>query len=75
MIGAVTGYFISAVASGYSIYIVPLTAGGFIYIAASDLIPQIHKERDLRRSNIALIVFLSGIFFMGVARKLLAHYA
>ncbi len=43
MIGAVIGYFLSGAASGYSDYIVPLTAGGFIYIAASDLIPQIHK--------------------------------
>ncbi len=75
MIGAIIGYFISGTASGYSYYIVPLTAGGFIYIAASDLIPQIHKERNLRRSNIALIIFLSGIFFMGLARKLLGHYA
>ena len=33
IIGALTGYFISDFAQGFSNFIMPLTAGGFIYIA------------------------------------------
>jgi len=73
MIGAVAGYFISDVAQGFSNFILPLTAGGFIYIATSDLIPQIHKERDLRRSTLAFIAFLFGIIFMALAKQLLPN--
>lgn len=71
IIGAIVGYFISDITTGFSNFILPLTAGGFIYIAASDLIPQIHKEIDARRSTLAFISFLAGIAFMGLAKLLL----
>ncbi|MBI4706609.1 MAG: ZIP family metal transporter [Candidatus Omnitrophica bacterium] len=72
MAGAVIGYFIADFTKGFITFILPLTAGGFIYIAASDLIPEIHKESDLRRSSMAFFAFLLGIIFMAVA-KLLLH--
>lgn len=67
--GALLGYFISDIA-GLSNFILPLTAGGFIYIATSDLIPEIHRESNLRRSASAFIAFLFGILFMALARRL-----
>lgn len=73
MLGAVVGYLISDFAQGFSTFILPLTSGGFIYIAASDLIPQIHKEINLRRSTLAFIAFLSGITFMALAKQLLPN--
>jgi zinc and cadmium transporter len=72
MLGAVVGYFIADFAGGFSIFILPLTAGGFIYIAASDLIPEIHKQTDQRRSTAAFIAFLVGIIFMALAKQILA---
>ena len=71
MVGALLGYFISGIASGFSNFILPLTAGGFIYIAASDLIPQIHKEENLKRASLASLAFLFGIIFMAMARMFL----
>jgi len=71
MVGAIIGYFISDFAQGFSVYILPFTAGGFIYIATSDLIPQIHKEKDLKRSSLAFFAFLLGIIFMALAKQLL----
>jgi len=72
MLGAIAGYFISDKAQGFSSFILPLSAGGFIYIATSDLIPQIHKEKNPRRSNLAFIAFLFGIIFMAMAKQILA---
>jgi zinc transporter ZupT len=40
------------------------TAGGFIYIATSDLIPEMHKEINIKRSVAELILFLIGIVVM-----------
>jgi zinc and cadmium transporter len=71
MVGALVGYFIAGAASGFSSIILPLTAGGFIYIATSDLIPELHKESDLRRSTLAFIAFLCGIGFMAVTKLFL----
>ncbi|OGX19746.1 MAG: hypothetical protein A3K83_00400 [Omnitrophica WOR_2 bacterium RBG_13_44_8b] len=73
MLGAVLGYFIADYASGFSNFIMPLTAGGFIYIAASDLIPELHKEKDLKRSTLAFVAFLFGIIFMALAKLLLPN--
>jgi zinc and cadmium transporter len=72
IVGAIVAYFISGLALGFSNFLLPLTAGGFIYIATSDLIPEIHKEKDLKRSTSAFIAFLLGIAFMAIAKILLA---
>jgi zinc and cadmium transporter len=72
MVGALAGYFLSDLAQGFSNFILPLTAGGFIYIAASDLIPEIHKETNVIRSTLAFLAFLAGIVFMALAKLILA---
>jgi len=71
MIGAVVGFFLAEVTVNFSNFILPLTAGGFIYIATSDLIPELHKENNLKRSTAAFVAFLLGIIFMALAKKIL----
>jgi zinc and cadmium transporter len=71
MVGAIIGFFLAGITQGFSSFILPLAAGGFVYIAASDLIPEIHKQTNLRRSSAAFIAFLFGIIFMALAKKLL----
>ncbi|MEK7852124.1 MAG: ZIP family metal transporter, partial [Deltaproteobacteria bacterium] len=71
IIGAVAGYFIADLSKSFSNFILPFTAGGFIYIATSDLIPELHKEDDLKRSTAAFFAFLMGIVFMALAKNLL----
>lgn len=71
MLGALVGYLISDIAAHFSVFILPLAAGGFIYIASSDLIPQIHKESNLRQANLAFLAFLFGIIFMALAKQFL----
>lgn len=45
-------------------YLLPFTAGGFIYIAGSDLIPELHKECSVSKSLIELFSILCGIGLM-----------
>jgi zinc and cadmium transporter len=71
IVGAVAGYFLSALSQNFSTFLMPLTAGGFIYIATSDLIPELHKENNLKRATAAFIAFLFGIIFMALAKILL----
>lgn len=47
-----------------------LTAGMFVYIAASDIIPEIH-EQPQRIGTIQALVLLFGVVFVGVAITLL----
>jgi len=53
-------------------FMLPFAAGGFMYIAASDLIPELHKEPKLSKSTVAFAFFIAGILFM-LAVKMVAH--
>ncbi|MDP6704621.1 MAG: ZIP family metal transporter [archaeon] len=48
---------------------IPFAVGNFIYIAAADLIPEMHKETKLRKSILQFLAFLAGIGIM----LILAH--
>ena len=67
IIGGILGYFLSSHIQEIGILLLPFAAGGFIYIAASDLIPELHKEADPKRSWTAFIAFLGGISLMWLA--------
>jgi len=62
--GGVAGYFLSFAVEGVIPYLLPFAAGGFIYIAASDLMPEIRKETNLKKSIASFLVFLLGIAIM-----------
>lgn len=44
--------------------LIPFTAGSFIYIAGSDLIPELHKETNLKKSAFQLLGLILGIGVM-----------
>jgi len=58
IIGTVTALLTSALTENITIFLIPFAAGGFIYIAGSDLIPELHKERGLKKSLAQFIIFL-----------------
>ncbi len=62
--GGIFGYFLSGWISSATIFLLPFAAGGFIYIAASDLIPEIRKEEESGKSITLFLVFLIGISIM-----------
>ena len=68
VVGAIMGYFLSFYLAGLTIYFLPIAAGGFIYISTSDLIPEIRKERDTKKSLLSFVFFLIGIAIMYLAK-------
>ncbi|MEM3584026.1 MAG: ZIP family metal transporter, partial [Nitrososphaerales archaeon] len=44
--------------------LLPFAAGGFIYIAATDLLPELHKREKMKDSIVQLIFLLLGIILM-----------
>lgn len=68
IIGAFIGFFISFKLENFSQILLAFTAGGFIYISASDLVPELHKESKTKKSVVSFILFLLGIFFMYVIK-------
>ncbi|MFA5406861.1 MAG: ZIP family metal transporter [Candidatus Nanoarchaeia archaeon] len=64
VLGGVIGFYISNSIDGFTKALLPLAAGGFIYISASDLIPELKKEVSLGKSMATIITFLAGISLM-----------
>jgi zinc and cadmium transporter len=58
--GVAAVYFIEAV-EAFNGLLIALSAGGFMYLAAAELIPELHKERNLKKSVIQFIIFIVGI--------------
>jgi zinc and cadmium transporter len=61
-IGAILFYFFSPLFEGSTSLLLGFAAGGFIYIAAVDLLPELNKELEIRRSAIQLAFLTAGIF-------------
>ncbi|MDP2860326.1 MAG: ZIP family metal transporter [bacterium] len=64
VLGSLAGYLLSFTELSFTQYLLPFAAGGFIYIAASDLMPEIKKEPILSRSLLYFGVFCLGIGLM-----------
>ncbi len=62
--GAIFTLLLSQIAESSLIVLLPIAAGGFIYIAASDLIPVLHEGSSLKHLNGQTIAFAAGIGFM-----------
>lgn len=61
VLGAIAVYFFSTRIENISAILVPFAAGGFIYIASADLIPELHKEPDFKKALMQLFCFLLGM--------------
>jgi len=64
IIGGVMGFLLSEQIGQSIIFLLPFAAGNFIYIAASDLIPEIKHKETFKKSIIYFLVFLLGISLM-----------
>ena len=51
--------------------LVPFAAGGFIYIAATDLMPELHKKSHAGESVVQLVSILLGLGLMAYLTSLL----
>lgn len=61
VLAAALVYGFGGTASGLEPVLLALTAGMFIYIAASDLVPTIHNETSARIANLQTLIFIAGL--------------
>ena len=64
ILGAVAFFILGEFAETLSMYSLPIAAGGFIYIAMSDLIPELHKTKETRYSMFQLATITIGVLTM-----------
>ena len=64
LLGVLFTLLVSQIAQSSLTLLLPIAAGGFIYIAASDLIPVLHERSSLMQLSSQSLAFALGIGFM-----------
>ncbi len=64
VLGLLVVFLLSQVAETLAFYFIPIAAGGFIYIAVADLIPELQKTKNLGHSGLQILAVFLGITAM-----------
>jgi zinc and cadmium transporter len=64
IVGAIIGLILGSKSAMFVELILPFAAGGFVYIAGSNLIPELHKECELKDSLWHFLMLIIGILIM-----------
>jgi zinc and cadmium transporter len=67
VLGGLIAYFLSSAIN--EIYLLTFAAGNFIYIACSDLIPEIKHNESLKHNLIHFFFFILGIIMLGLLKN------
>lgn len=73
VIGGLLGYFFLDQAQGMIPYVIVLASSSFIYIAVSDLMPQMHRRPKLRESLEQLSLIVLGVVLVLLISELTHH--
>ena len=69
ILGGILGYFASHAMTSFANYLIPVAAGGFIYISATDLIPELKQETSTKRTLSMIATFLFGVVIMYLMKE------
>jgi len=66
LVGAFLSLAVGFHSESFSFFVLPMTAGGFIYMAGTDLIPELRHETDLGQSFAQLFFISLGVALMAL---------
>ncbi len=74
VVGAVVALLIGNISEDLNYFLLALAAGGFLYIAIGDLMPELKVEENLKKSLIQFAVVIFGMFLMYVITYVEPHF-
>lgn len=64
--GAILALLLGTMTETFAVWLLPITAGGFIYIALSDLIPELHKDHHTGQGILQVSAIVIGVLAMAL---------
>jgi zinc and cadmium transporter len=64
VLGTIISLLIGSTVENFSVLMLPVAAGGFIYIAGSDLVPELNKELRPSKSIVQMLAIAIGVGLM-----------
>ena len=66
-LGGILGYFFLTTISNLLPYVISIAAGGLLYIATTDVLPELHREvRSYKKIILQTMIFLIGVILIGL---------
>jgi len=73
LLGGLTAFILSDNVEIFNLFFLAFSGGGFLYIASTELMPELIKEKDLKKSIIQALIFLCGLILIMSLVTLLPH--
>lgn len=73
LIGGIIAFVLSDAVELFNLFFLAFSGGGFLYIGAAELMPEIIKQKDLKKSIIQALILLSGILLIITLVLVLPH--
>ncbi|TFG24771.1 MAG: ZIP family metal transporter [Promethearchaeota archaeon] len=73
LLGGLFAYLLSNTIEAFNFFFLAFAGGGFLYIASTELMPELLKEKDLKKSVIQTIIFLGGLLLIIILIFILPH--
>jgi zinc and cadmium transporter len=64
LLGGVFALFFSGIIEGFNFFFLAFSGGGFLYLATTELMPELTKQKKMKKSIIQAIIFLVGLLFI-----------
>ncbi|MBD3255801.1 MAG: hypothetical protein GF383_11960 [Candidatus Lokiarchaeota archaeon] len=61
ILGGIVAFILSGLVETFNLVFLAFSAGGFIYIACTELMPELLKQRNAKKSVVQTILFLCGL--------------
>ncbi len=73
MLGGILAFILSGTLEIFNMFFLAFSGGGFLYLASTELMPELLKEKKLKKSIIQSIVFVCGILLIIMLVLVLPH--
>ena len=73
LLGGLMAYLLSDAIESFNLFFLAFSGGGFIYLASTELMPELIKQKNLKKSIIQTLIFLAGLILIMSMVILLPH--
>jgi len=64
VLGLLVAFLLGEIGRVFTTWILPVAAGGFIYVAVADLIPELQKTKETKHSILQILAVITGVLAM-----------
>lgn len=73
LLGGLLAVLLSDSVEGFNFFFLAVSSGGFLYLASTELMPELLKQKDLKKSIVQTIIFLCGLILIMSLVILIPH--